>query len=134
MSTILGSNFYICKLCDDKSKTLKELEKHLKSEHGLDTASKDANSHWIDNCIVVDDSFLPRDLVQKLCEHDWWYLESIWEEGCAGAICIKCELIGCFCDAKRSGLTIEEFMQRRVKNSQSIDSRYIQKDKKRRTK
>jgi hypothetical protein len=134
MSTILGSNFYVCEVCKERLDTLKELEKHLKSEHDLDTNSKEANAHYEGNCLVVADSFLPTELVQKLCKHDWWYLESVWEQGCAGAICIKCELIGCFCNTKGSGLTISDFMKRRVKNSRSIETRYIKEESKRRKK
>jgi len=64
------------------------------------------------------------------CNHDWWYLRSGFTEGCADAICIKCEEIGCFCDVKRQNpnADISDFMKRTVPNSKSISDRYMSDD------
>ena len=37
------------------------------------------------------------------CEHEWKHNEKGYVEHCIPAICTKCGIKGCFCDARRDG-------------------------------
>lgn len=53
------------------------------------------------------------DNTQKKCRHKWRVNDGAFEEGCIGAICIKCGERGCGCDVlERNGQLPKSFWDR----------------------
>jgi hypothetical protein len=47
-----------------------------------------------------------------------------YEEYCSAAICIKCGAMGCFCDAKRTGVSKEVFFKEKYEIDANINGKW----------